>query len=140
MIFVGANLHDERMRTLVLAAMRDETRHDDGVRRGLAHPPGHHFVEVSVGLWMTNCSVDGSYVAVVSSPRMYVPCPSSVCAYVPMIFNATQRGIQNFFCSSSAWPWMVGMNMPKCRSSPPGSSIISRITRPIAIGSPTPAR
>ena len=28
-------------------------------------PPGHHFVEVSVGLWMTNCSVDGSYVAVV---------------------------------------------------------------------------
>ena len=33
----------------------------------------------------TNVSVSGSYVAVVSRPRRKVPCPISVCAYVPII-------------------------------------------------------
>ena len=46
----------------------------------LPMPPGHHLVAVSVGEWITNCSFSASYVAVVSKPRMYVPCPSSVCA------------------------------------------------------------
>jgi hypothetical protein len=32
------------------------------------HPPGHHFVEVSVGLCRINSSFASSYVAVVSKP------------------------------------------------------------------------
>jgi len=60
-----------------------------------------------------NCSACVSYVAVVSSPRMYVPWPSSVCAYVPMTRSFKHRGIQNLFCASSPWPLMVGMNIPR---------------------------
>ena len=37
------------------------------------HPPGHHFVEVKVGLLMMNSSVEASYIAVVSRPLRKVP-------------------------------------------------------------------
>lgn len=36
-------------------------------------PPGHHLIELIVGLFNTNSCVAGSYVAVVSSPRRCVP-------------------------------------------------------------------
>jgi hypothetical protein len=45
---------------------------------------GVELTAVSVGEWMMNSCVEASYVAVVSSPRRNVPCPSSVCAYVPI--------------------------------------------------------
>ena len=35
--------------------------------------PGQYFIDVSVGVLHTNSCVLGSYVAVVSSPRMNVP-------------------------------------------------------------------
>ncbi len=38
-----------------------------------SHVPAHHFVAVRVGESKTNSCLDGSYVAVVSSPRIYVP-------------------------------------------------------------------
>mmetsp|Transcript_8487 Transcript_8487/g.31605 ORF Transcript_8487/g.31605 Transcript_8487/m.31605 type:complete len:220 (-) Transcript_8487:12-671(-) len=84
---------------------------------------------------MMNSSLLSSYVAVVSKPRKYVPCPSSVCAYVPMHSNLTHFGIQYLRCSSSPCPCMVGMNIPRCKSNPPGSSINSRMMRATCIGS-----
>lgn len=42
------------------------------------HPPGHHLYAVNVGLFKTNSSDLGSYVAVVSKPLIKVPCPNSV--------------------------------------------------------------
>lgn len=38
-----------------------------------SRPPGHHLMELTVGLFKTNSCVAGSYVAVVSSPLRCVP-------------------------------------------------------------------
>lgn len=65
-------------------------------------PPGHHLMEVREGLSRTNSWVVSSYVALVSNPRMNVPCPSSVCAYVPMIFSSIASGNHRSICSSVA--------------------------------------
>mmetsp|Transcript_10815 Transcript_10815/g.37552 ORF Transcript_10815/g.37552 Transcript_10815/m.37552 type:complete len:275 (+) Transcript_10815:294-1118(+) len=95
----------------------------------LPSPPGHHLVELSVGLSMTHSIVRSSYVAVVSRPRRYVPWPSSVCAYVPMMRLAFASGSHLWRWSSSPMPSMVGMNMPRWRSSGPGSSTRRRMWR-----------
>ena len=97
------------------------------------NPPGHHFVAVNVGECTMNSFFRTSYVHVVSNPLMNVPWPNSVCAYVPTISKFTHLGNQYFFCSSVPCPWMVGMNIPRCKSSPPGSSMNSRTTRAMAI-------
>lgn len=39
---------------------------------------GHHFMEASVGVLSTNSFEEGSYSAVVCSPRTFEPWPSSV--------------------------------------------------------------
>ena len=44
----------------------------------LPKSPGHHFVEVTVGLLIMNSSVALSKVAVVSNAATSEPCPSSV--------------------------------------------------------------
>ena len=65
-------------------------------------PPGHHLVAVRVGVWSTNASAAASNVAVVSRPRTYVPCPSSVWAYVPTRSKARALGSHSACCSASA--------------------------------------
>jgi hypothetical protein len=105
-----ADLHKERVRTIVLA-VQEETRHqnhvvgslaqapichgprreaprrqrhDKGARCVRAHTyPGHHLSEVTVGLWMINSHDALSYVAVVSRPRRKVPWPAAPHQYSP---------------------------------------------------------
>ena len=39
----------------------------------ILHPPGHHFIDDSLGVFKTNSSVSVSNVAVVSKPNKLVP-------------------------------------------------------------------
>ena len=46
---------------------------DYSLKEVYLHPPGHHFMEDICGEFITNSSVSGSNVAVVSRPRRLVP-------------------------------------------------------------------
>ena len=74
-------------------------------------PPGHHLVAVSVGECAMNESVSGSKVAVVSNPLTKVPCPSSVCAYVPMTFRSMDLGNHSACCSGDPCESRLGTNI-----------------------------
>ena len=52
--------------------IKDQYTMDKGERSNL-QVPGHHLMEVNVGEFIINSSVDGSYVAVVSRPLIKVP-------------------------------------------------------------------
>ena len=100
-------------------------------------PPGHHFVDEIVGELITNSSVAGSKVAVVSSPRTLEPWPISVWAseivfwvsetdssklresitilHVPRIWCDCASGSHLACCSGDIWPRIAPMNMPSDR-------------------------
>ena len=100
-------------------------------------PPGHHFVDEIVGELITNSSLAGSKVAVVSSPRTLEPWPISVWAseivcwvsetdssklresitilHVPRIWCDCASGSHLACCSGDIWPRIAPMNMPSDR-------------------------
>jgi len=75
-----------------------------------ASPPTHHFVLVNVGEWISNSSVSGRYVAVVSSRETSDPWPSSVWAYAPMIASFLALSPKSWTCSGEPWERMTGWN------------------------------
>ncbi len=77
---------------------------------------------------MTNRSLASSYTATVSKPRRNVPCPSSVCAYVPINCKLMQSGSHLACCASVPCERIDGMNMPMWSSKPPGWKSSVRIS------------
>ena len=52
------------------------------IRHVHLHVPHHHLIAVKVGVFMTNSSVLGTYVAVVSKPRTLVPAKRRKNSYI----------------------------------------------------------
>ena len=69
-------------------------------------PPGHHLMELIVGLFMTNSCVAGSYVAVVSSPLRCVPTETTY-RRPPNIYTQNTQLKSKTICKLQTEDWLI---------------------------------
>ena len=129
MILKAPQWHKELMNSMV-SALSDEPSNHNSMSSSVAHYretqtptasnphskyysqlPGHHFIEVKVGLFTMNSWVLGSYVAVVSNPRIKVPTKAILLSHTITVW--CQQTMTNLgLCISSNYL------MPLSRSKP----------------------